>query len=116
MSHNLFKVFIGRLDAINEIKSQLEVFVDTNKVSARSIGIEYIEQSEEVIVSLGYSSNGDYTPVTITPVDLGVVDLKDTAKMESLMSAAATKQQNVICHELFITHKKELMMLFMSTK
>jgi hypothetical protein len=116
MSHNLFKVFKGNLGDIAAIKSKLESFVDTNKVSARSIGIEFIEASKEVIISLGYSKDGSHVPVTIDAVSLGKVDLNDTDKMENLMSSAADKQKNVICHELCITDTKELMMLFMSTK
>ena len=116
MSHNNFKVFKGKAKGLSLLRKKIETFVDTKKISARSIGIEFIEHTQEVIISLGYSEKGKYAPVAITSVNLGVVDLSDTAEMEKLMTAAATKQKKVICHELCVTDKNELILLFMSTK
>jgi hypothetical protein len=116
MSHSQFKIFKGKLESIGDIKSKIESFVSDNKVSARSIGIEFIEHTKEVLVSLGYAKDGDYSPVSIDAVNFGKVDLNDTAAIEKMMSDAAEKQKNVICHELCITDTDEFMMLFMSTK
>jgi hypothetical protein len=116
MSHNQFKVFTGKLESINDIKKKIESFVSRNKVSARSIGIEFIEHTKEILISLGYSKEGKHSAISIDAVNLGKVKLDDTKAIEKLMSAAAKKQKNVICHELCITDKNEFMMIFMSTK
>ena len=116
MSHSEFKVFKGKIEDIAAIQQAMESFVVSKQVSARSIGIEYIEHSKEVLISLGYSNEGDHVPVSIAMVNLGKVDTNDTTTIERLMSEAAKKQQNVICHELCITENDEFMMLFMSTK
>ncbi len=116
MSHNLFKIFTGKLESLADIKKKMETFVSKNKVSAKSIGIEFIEHNKEIFVSLGYNTTGKYKAISIDGVSLGKVKLDDTKAIEKLMSAAATKQKNVICHELCITDNDELMMIFMSTK
>ncbi|MFI5203230.1 MAG: hypothetical protein ACHQF2_01950 [Flavobacteriales bacterium] len=116
MSHNQFKIFKGKLESISDIKKKIESFVAENKVSARSIGIEFIEHTKEVFISLGYSGGGQVLPVSIEVVNFGKVDLSDTNSIEKMMTTAAEKQKNVICHELCITDKDEFMMIFMSTK
>ncbi len=116
MSHSQFKIFKGTLKNVSDLKNNIESFVENNKVSARSIGIEFIEHSGEVMISLGYSKEGQHLPVSIGLVNLGKVDLGNTEAIEKLMTQAAEKQTNVICHELCITDTNEFMMLFMSTK
>lgn len=114
MSHSQFKVFKGKLESFQDLKKQIESFVDAERVSARSIGIEFIEHSKEIFISLGYSKDGTYMSVNIDSANLGKVDLNDTATIESLMSAEAEKRNGVICHELCITDTNEFMMIFMS--
>lgn len=116
MTHNHFKIFTGKLDSVKELTSKAEAFAASEQVSARSIGIEYVESSSEIVLSLGYSKDNDHKAISLIPVNLGVVDFKNAGHIESLMSEAASKQQNVICHELLITHQNELMMMFMCTK
>jgi hypothetical protein len=116
MSHSQFKIFKGTLANVSDLQKSIESFVAENKISARSIGIEFIEHSKEVLISLGYSKEGEHSPVSIGFVNLGKVDLGNTSAIEKLMSEAAEKQKNVICHELCITDTQEFMMLFMSVK
>lgn len=116
MWHNKFKIFKGRLEEFAGIKQNIEAFVASGNVSARSIGIEFIEHTKEVFVSLGYSKEAPFSPVSIELTDLGKVDLNNTEALEQMMASAAQKQQNVICHELFITDTGSFMMIFMSTK
>ncbi len=115
MSHSSFKIFKGKMEDVSRIQTDIESFVVTNQVSARSIGIEFIEHSQEVLISLGYSTEGEFTPVSLALVNFGKVDLSDTEAIEKKMSEAAQQQKNVICHELCITDKDEFLMLFMST-
>jgi len=116
MFHSQFKVFNGSLESFDAIKGEIETFVAHHKISARSIGIEFIEHNKEILVSLGYSKGDHHAPISITPVNFGKVNLHDKADLEKKMTEAAEKQKNVICHELFVTDKDELLMVFMSHK
>jgi hypothetical protein len=116
MSHHQFKVFKGKLESINDLKGKIESFVFESKVSAKSIGIEFIEHTKELLISLGYNNDNDSSSISIEVVNFGHVDLNNTEAIEKIMSEAAQKQKNVICHELCITDKAEFMMIFMSTK
>ncbi len=113
MSHSEFRVFKGPLQDFDKLKGQIESFVTTNKVSARSIGIEFIERTKEVLMSLGYAADA-YTPVTLNIVNLGMLDLNDTEGIARRMSEAARQQRNVICHEHCVTDTNEFHMVFMS--
>ena len=114
MAHNQFKVFKGKLESINDIKGKIESFVIESKVSAKSIGIEFIEHTKEVLISLGYNNDDSSSVISIEVVNFGKIDLNNTESIERIMSETAQKQKNVICHELCITDKDEFMMIFMS--
>lgn len=116
MGHSEFKIFKGRLEEFAAIKQNIEAFVASGNISARSIGIEFIEHAKEIFISLGYSKEGPFAPVTLELIDFGKVDLNNTEALEQMMTSEAQKQQNVICHELCITDNGSFMMIFMSTK
>lgn len=116
MQHSQFKIFKGKQESIEDIKDHIETFVSENKVSAKSIGIEFIERSNEFMISLGYNQTDEYADVSINLINFGHVDLDDIPSLEKKMSEAAVAQSNVICHELCISDKNEFMMIFMSTK
>lgn len=113
MSHSEFRVFKGSLSDFNKLKGEIESFVNTNKVSARSIGIEFIERTKEALMSLGYAADA-HAPGTLSIVNLGVLDLNDTEGIARKMSDAARQQRNVICHEHCVTDTNEFHMVFMS--
>jgi len=118
--HSKFKVFVGNPTAdnsIGDLGKQIEQFVDDSKVAPKSIGIEYLESTKKLIMTLGYADNQSYTPVTIACVSLGKVDIaQDTSALEAKMSEVASKHQNLICHELYITEENEFFMVFMGQR
>lgn len=118
--HNQFKVFVGIPTADNsvgDLGKQIEQFVDDKQVAPKSIGVEYLEATKKLIMTLGYSDDQGHTPVTISCVSLGRVDIaQDTIALESKMSEVASQHQNLICHELYITDENEFFMVFMGLR
>ena len=114
--HDQFKIFVG--SAFDEIGEKVARFAAENKVAAKSIGVEYLEGAERLIVTLGYHTGGDHYPIRLNAVSLGEAgsmdEGRDFADLERRMSEAAQNVQNIICHELFVTTQGELVMVFMT--
>ncbi len=115
--HSKFKLFVGDHSAetgANELAKQMEEFVVNSKVAAKSIGIEYLEATKQIIMTLGYAENQSSIPVKITSVSLGKADIAtDIAALEHKMGEVASQHSNIICHELYVTEEHEFVMVFM---
>lgn len=114
--HSKFKLFVGQpsaSDPLAGIGKQVSEFVAENKVSAKSIGTEYIERRKTLVVTLGYREGEDSRPVRLQAVKLQG-DSKDLAALEQQMGEASSKLSGIICHELFITEAGEFYMVFMT--
>lgn len=115
--HSKFKLFVGSHSAetgANELAKQMEEFVVNSKVAAKSIGIEYLEATKQIIMTLGYAENQASIPVKITSVSLGKADIaNDIAALEHKMGEVAAQHKNIICHELYVTEEHEFVMVFM---
>jgi hypothetical protein len=117
-AHNLFKVFTGPLGPntnIDAIAAQVENFAEG--FAAKSIGVEYHEPTKRLVVSLGYSADGEKYPVKLVGVSLGRVDDLsggDFSGLETAMSNAAARVENVICHEMFITEDNAFYMVLLA--
>lgn len=119
--HNKFKVFAGDPAAdhgIGNLGSQIEKFVEDAKIAPKSIGVEYLEHSKRLIMTLGYADDQPAISVRIACVNLGKVNTTsdDFAALEQSMMAEAERQEHVICHELYITDEDEFFMVFMCQK
>jgi hypothetical protein len=117
--HGKFKVFAGKLDANNTLgplADEVADFVRYAGVAAKSIGVEYLEAAGRLILTLGYRDDEPGYPIKLTCVSLGKVDAlgSDFAALEQQMMAASAQQQNIICHELYVTGEQEFLMIFMS--
>jgi hypothetical protein len=117
--HNKFKVFAGTLQADNTLgplADEISRFVQASKIAPKSIGVEYVESADRLIVSLGYRDDEPGYPVTLHSVTLGKVDTtgSDFQALEQKMAAASAGLANIICHELYITDEQEMLMVFMT--
>jgi hypothetical protein len=117
--HGKFKVFAGPLNEDNSIgtlASDISNFVREAGVAAKSIGVEYLESADRLIITLGYRDDEDGYPVKVTSVSLGKIEMlgDDFSKLEQAMSEASTQHSNIICHELYITEEHDFMMIFMT--
>lgn len=118
--HGRFKLFSGVLEggaSLSALADQVEKFAVSAKAAPKSIGIEYLEHSKRVVLSLGYRDDEPAYPVKLSVVTLGKaskLDASELLRLESRMAEEAAKIKNIICHELFITEGDEFLMVFMS--
>src|SRR5450432_4596231 len=118
--HDKFKIFTGSLAANNSLGAladEVAAFVKGKKVAAKSIGVEYLEASKKVVLSLGYREGEGSFPIKITTASLGKVgglESGDTSRLEAAMGAASGKISGIICHELYITADGDFLAVFMS--
>ncbi|MBI2686641.1 MAG: hypothetical protein HYX27_10020 [Acidobacteria bacterium] len=117
--HDKFKVFMGKLaddKTIGGLADEVAAFASANKIAAKSIGVEYLESLQRIVITLGYSDEGDHYPIRLHCVPMGKIDLlgSDFTALESAMSAASARQKNIICHELYLTAEGDFLMVFMT--
>ena len=118
-THGKFKVFAGKLGADNglgELADQVSAFASDNKIAAKSIGVEYLESAESLIITLGYRDDEESYPIKLETVSLGQMsDLgQDFSALEQKMAEASETVENIICHELYVTDDKDFLMVFMT--
>lgn len=117
--HGKFKVFAGELQAdktIGALADEVAAFARDNQIAAKSIGVEYLEGANRLIVTLGYRDDEEAYPIALHTESLGTTDAMgdDFAALEEAMSAASRKHPNIICHELYVTDDHEFLMIFMT--
>jgi hypothetical protein len=116
--HSKFKVFISEAgmpygDAMHKIATEVEKFSCTGTTAIKSVGVEYLESSKQLVLSLGYRDGETGYPVKLTTVLLGSLDL-DPEEIEEMMSKTADTVENVICHEFFVTGDGQFVMVLLS--
>jgi hypothetical protein len=116
--HTKFKVFTGPLAAdktIGPLGKEIETFVSQGHIAAKSIGVEYLEHTRRLVMTLGYRDDQAGYPVKIHCTRIGKIDTNtDFTKLEQAMGAAAAAARNVLCHELYITEDDEFYMVLMT--
>lgn len=117
--HAKFKVFVGQptSDGIGPVGDQIAEFVQQSQVAAKSIGVEFLEQSKSLLVTLGYRSDEPSYPVAVKAVPLGKFDALDAGnftQLEAAMEKAGAQLSNIICHAEFVTAESEFVMIFLT--
>lgn len=117
--HGKFKVFAGPLnadDTIGPLAEEISGFVRNSKAAAKSIGVEYLESADRLIITLGYRDDEEGYPVKISSVSLGKIEALggDFDELERRMTDASAQFSNIICHELYVTGDHDFMMIFMT--
>lgn len=118
--HTKFKLFAGTLDAggtLGKIAGEVAAWAKGAKVAPKSIGIEFLERSHKVILSVGYRD--DEAPYgielkTTKIAKLGSLDANNLASLEKAMGDAASNDKRVICHELYVTDTDDMFVVTMS--
>lgn len=119
--HSKFKLFAGALDAsgsLGALGEEVAKFAADAKAAPKSIGVDYLEHSKQVVVSLGYRDDETPYPIKLSSVALGKVDAFSPAaceKLEAKMGEAAARTPGIICHELLVTGEDEIFMIFMTS-
>jgi hypothetical protein len=112
----MFKLFQVKYDngvGVEPLLREIEAWVKYNGVAPKSVGVEYLEGKDILVMSLGYNTAESY-PITLTHKVVGKLDLSNLATMEDAISAQASLLQGVICHELFVLDDGTLTLVFMS--
>ncbi len=117
--HGKFKVFAGPLnedDTIGPLAEEISRFVSESKAAAKSIGVEYLESAERLVITLGYRDDEEGYPVKLTSVSLGKIEAlgDDFTELERRMAEASAQFTSIICHELYVTGDHDFMMIFMT--
>jgi hypothetical protein len=117
--HSKFKVFVGMLTkskSIGVLANKVARFAEDEQIAAKSIGVEYLESSGQLLISLGYRDDEPYYPIQLHCTRLGKLDVLggDYTALEQAMQNAAQKHSNVICHELYATADHDLLMIVMT--
>src|SRR5262245_35272295 len=69
--HSKFKLFAGSLGpggSLGSLGTEVEQFAAKVKAAPKSIGVEYLEHSKKVVVSLGYRDDEAAYPIKLTGV------------------------------------------------
>jgi len=116
--HSKFKVFIPEAgispdEAMRRLGSMVEGYTRSNKIAPKSLGVEYIEDKNQIVLSLGYRDDEPGYPVKITAFQLGKLALRPEA-IEDAMEKAAGEAENVICHEFFVDGDGAFVMVLLS--
>ena len=117
--HGKFKVFAGPLgedNTIGALAEEVARFVRESGAAAKSIGVEYLESADRLVVTLGYRDDEEGYPVRLSSVSLGRAEAvgSDFADLERRMADASAQFHNIICHELYVTEEHDFMMIFMT--
>ncbi|HEX4418685.1 MAG TPA: hypothetical protein VH165_12330 [Kofleriaceae bacterium] len=118
--HTKFKLFTGSLDSaghIGGLADQIAAWAKTAKVAPKSIGIEFLEKSKQLILSVGYRDDEPAYGIKLASVQvgpLGKLDAADLGKLETAMGEAAALTQQLICHELYVTDDDVLFVVTMA--
>ncbi len=118
--HSKFKLFAGALDAsgsLGVLGEEVAKFAAGAKAAPKSIGVEYLEHSKQVVISLGYRDDETPYPIKLSSVSLGKIaefSAEAREKLEAKMGEAAAKTPGIICHELLVTGEDEFIVIFMT--
>ena len=103
--HSKFKVFITDPTSTGGIPSDLHLtingFIALNKIAVKSVGVEFVESINKIIISLGYTEEQKHYSVVLQEIVLG--DLETNAEViEQALTKACDGIDNIICHEFYV--------------
>lgn len=122
--HSKFKVFVvtpdkNTTDGIpQDLHLTMNGFIALNKVAVKSVGVEYVESIDKIVISLGYAENQESYSVVLQTVMLGKLDLfanLNEALEQALEKAANTQDDSVICHEFYVNKENNYVAFFLKT-
>lgn len=117
--HTKFKIFTKEFSAESSIDNLLEEIVkwaSENNVGPKSIGVEYLEGAKNIVMSVGYREDENYS-VALDCMKIDTLTIgADYEALEKKMTEAAASKKDIICHELFITGTGDFYMVFMGIK
>ena len=111
--HSKFHVFVGA--TIGEVSDKVRDYTAAGSVAAKSIGVEFVEQTNQFLLSLGYAEGQEGYAVTLTEEIAGPLPTEETAaELEAALERASDAAGDVICHELYVDADSVVHMVFMA--
>jgi len=111
--HHKFEVFVG--GSIEEVAEKVASFTQDGSVAAKSIGIEYVDQTAQFLLSLGYAPGQAGYPVKLIETVAGPLPVADSAsELCNALESAAEAAGDVICHELYVDADAIVHMVFLA--
>lgn len=115
-THEKFKLF--RISGINgnfdQAFKQVEEFANQPNLSPKSIGAEFLEKTNELLLTLGYTpATGQSNNIKLKVYEIGKLN-ENTEVIENKIAEKAKQIKTVICHELFVTQNDDIHMIFMA--
>lgn len=117
--HSHFKVFVGALAADHSpgaLAAEVADWARASGAAAKSIGVEYLEGSRQLLLTVGYRKDEPGYPISLRSVPLGRINELDEAgraALEARMATASAGLSNILCHELYVTAEREVIMTFL---
>jgi hypothetical protein len=115
-----FQFFRGELEEngslSKELLKRLRKFTANTKVDAKSIGIEFLEADDEVVISIGYHEKTNNSKFDFKLKQIGELSQIGTGLVEFEAEHVCSKLKNVICHEIFVDGNDNINMIFMCKK
>lgn len=115
-SHSKFLVFVADpQDGLlpSSLCATVEQEVKSKGLAPKSIGVEYLEGRQKVVLSLGYNELETGYPIKLQAIRLGKLGL-DPQAIASAMETAASKVNGVICHEFYVLGDEEYVLVVMT--
>jgi len=121
--HSSIKMFSGPLTDSGLLSPELsekvsKYFVDNPGLSAKSVGVEFLESRSLALVSVGFAP-GAGRPVRLSCAEISKVGDGGEADLDRIsaeMSAAAEKVGSVVCHEFYVTADGTLFAVFLANQ
>ena len=115
--HTKFKFFTKTFNSeadVHDLLREVEQWGNDHQVGPKSIGVEYVESTHTIVMSMGYRSDENYSVKMYSEMISVIKDEGDYGHIEADISKAAAEHPHIICHEMFITANNELYMVFMT--
>lgn len=114
MGHKKFKLFQAEFAHGSFDTTEARDFINQNDVVPRSLGVEFLEANNTVLVSVGYDTDELTGDLSHDIILRKVGELSDGfKKIEASMGEIASEFDGVVCHEFFVNHGNEVFSLFL---
>jgi hypothetical protein len=113
--HYKFKVFVG--SSVEELDRQIQSFTSNGSLAPKSIGVEYLESRDKLVLSLGYRDDEAGYATRLLSKSAGTVDVDSSdslSALESALESVAEAAGTIICHELFVKGNGEVHAVFLA--